>query len=89
MELHPHQVIISVEEYNSFTAEKKQFKKDKKEHEDKNLVLTTYQGLLFRSTHWVTYGKAMKSVEVNKEIEVNRKFYSMSILQFIKWKRNA
>ncbi len=89
MKLHPDQMIISVEEYDSFIAEKEQFKEDKKKHEDENLVLTTYQGLDFTIKHWATYGEAMKSVKHKKERDVNKKFASMSVLQFIKWKRNA
>ena len=76
-------MIISVEEYNSFIAEKEQFKKDKKEHEDKNLVLTTYQGLMFRCTNWVTHDEAIKKAIANREREIK----DMSIKSFKEWRK--
>lgn len=85
-EINADQMIISVGEYNRFRAARKQFNIEKEKHIKENLVCTVSYHL--RGGSWDSWEKEEKVYKRKYEAEYNKKFKSMSVFAFIKWKRN-
>ncbi len=86
IEIKADQMIISVADYNLFKEQREWFDKEKAEHIKENLVCTAHLGFFSHdpSYHWEKEDTVYKE---RYEKEYNNKFKSMSVLDFIKWKR--
>ena len=72
-----------------YIKEREQFKKDKVEHEESGMVCTLYKSPISIITTWSTKDEATERYAKHAVFEEKRRIASMSVLQFIKWKRNA